>query len=108
MRPKVPKHGRIKEKYRPSPNATEKRYWAWLRERGCEVCHRETSIHHVTTNGFKRLPRNHLFVVGLCPEHHQGDKGIHTLGHFKFIEYYYIDLLEVAEENYQDYENTRC
>lgn len=103
MRPKVPKHGRIKEKYRPTPNAKEKRYHSWLRDRGCLICEREASIHHVTTEGKERIQRNHMLVTPLCPEHHQGSSGIHMLGHDKFTKKYDLNLFEVATESYQDW-----
>lgn len=108
MRPKAPKHGRIKEKYRPNPNAKEKKYHSWLRDRGCLICECEASIHHVTTKGKGRIQRNHLLVTPLCPAHHQGPDGIHMLGHDKFTELYNLDLFEVATKDYKEYELSTC
>jgi len=35
---KVKKHGRIKEKYNPKPNAAQKRYWNFVAKMGWLVC----------------------------------------------------------------------
>jgi len=77
---KVKKHGRIKEKYNPNPNAAQKRYWDFVAKMGCLVCGASPSIHHVISDGFKRLTKNHWHVTPLCHKHHQGDKGYHGLG----------------------------
>jgi hypothetical protein len=103
MRPKAPKHGRVKPKYKPTPNASEKKYHVFLREKGCEVCEREPSIHHIISDGFKRISKDHLLVTPLCPEHHQGDQGIHAIGHDAFTSLYGINLFDRAKENYQDW-----
>lgn len=104
MRDKVPKFGRIKEKYNPIPNAAQKRYHDHERDKGCLVCGRPPSIHHVTTkNGYNRLPRNHYRVTPLCHDHHQGNTGFHKLGHERFVEEHGIDLYEEALQNIEEY-----
>lgn len=104
MRDKVPHHGRIKEKYRKNPNAEEQRYWDHERDKGCLVCGRPPSIHHVTTkDGYNRLPRNHYRVTPLCYDHHQGNAGFHKLGHTRFIKEYGIDLYKEALQNITEY-----
>lgn len=97
MRDKVPTFGRIKPKWNPRPNAAETRYHVWAREGGCEVCKREASIHHVTSNGKGRQPRNHWHITPLCPYHHKdGKESIHQMGHDKFTKFHGIDLHERA------------
>lgn len=104
MRPKAPRHGRVKPKYKPTPDTEQKKYWAWLREFGCVVCGADASIHHVTTkDGYSRLTRNHLLVTPLCPLHHQHEEGIHTLGHEKFTAMHDINLWEEAHELWKQY-----
>lgn len=103
MSDKVPKFGRIKEKYNKYPNAAQKRYWEHRREFGCLVCQQPPSIHHVTTRGAGRMTKNHWLVSGLCPEHHQGPTGIHMLGHFPFIAMHHIDLFDEAISSLKEY-----
>lgn len=90
MRDKAPKHGRIKEKYNPKPNTAERRYHDWARGFGCLVCKRPASIHHVISDGFKRVSKNHWMINPLCPKHHQEKGGYHDLGHRKFEKKYGI------------------
>lgn len=96
--PKGQKVGRIKPKWRPTPNAKEKLFHSWLRALGCLVCNREPSIHHVTSDDSGRIPRDHYHCTPLCPDHHQGQYGIHMLGHKKFCEMYGIDLDNEGKE----------
>ena len=103
MIPKVKKHGRIKEKYNPDPNAAQRRYHDHERDKGCLVCGRPPSIHHVTTRGAGRMSKNHWLVSPLCPEHHQGPTGIHMLGHFPFIAMHHIDLFDEAINSLKEY-----
>ena len=97
--PKAPKHNRIKPKRNIAPNSAQKDYHDDIRLLGCLVCQKEACIHHVISDGFKRLIKDHWLVVPLCYEHHQGDKGYHGLGsHDKFVEMYGINLFEKAKE----------
>lgn len=99
MIPKAPKHNRIKPKYRKELNAAETRYQEWVRQFGCLVCGAEASIHHIISDGYKRLTKDHMLVTPLCPEHHQGTQGYHGLGSdTKFRETYGIDLHQRAIE----------
>ncbi len=92
-------HGRVKPKYNPRPNKAQREYHDHIRGLGCLVCGRPPSVHHITSDGYKRLTKDHWLVVPLCWEHHQGDKGYHGLGsHDKFVEMYKIDLFEKAKE----------
>jgi hypothetical protein len=105
MLPKAPKFGRIKPKYNPVPNAQEKAYREWVRSFGCLVCGSDAAIHHIISNGFIRISKNHWLIAPLCQNHHQGDKGYHGLGsHNKFVEMYDIDLYCKAQEFLIEYE----
>jgi hypothetical protein len=105
MRPKAPKHGRIKPKYKPTPNTKEKAYHAWVRSKGCLVCYNEPSIHHVISDGGKRLSKDHMLVTPLCWEHHQGDKGFHGLGsHDAFVDMYGLNLYDEAMRLFNEYQ----
>ncbi len=67
----------------------------------CLVCGARSTVHHVTSDGYKRISRSHLRVVPLCPRHHQIQHGpresVEALGHAGFTATYGIDLLAEAE-----------
>tara|TARA_R110000803_G_scaffold174446_2_gene237052 strand:- start:777 stop:1103 length:327 start_codon:yes stop_codon:yes gene_type:complete len=98
------KHGRIKPKWKPTPNTEEKAYHDWLRQLGCVVCQREPSIHHVISDGYKRLSKSHWHCTPLCYDHHQNQEGYHSIGHKQFVKQYDIDLHEKASELLLEYE----
>lgn len=71
---------------------------------GCILClhlgYRGTpcEIHHIRRFGGKR---DNAPVIGLCPEHHRGNSGVHGLGKKAFETRYGIDehtLLQLTEE----------
>jgi len=108
MIPKVPNHGRIKPKYRPRPNAEEKRYREHIRSIPCLVCGEQSTPHHIISDGYKKLSKNHWMLVPLCYDHHQGQDGYHHLFRLDnnglrigqarlFLEKYKIDLYEEAK-----------
>lgn len=61
----------------------EKQHYDRIARLGCILCLHlklgttECEIHHIRRYGGKRSLAP---VIGLCPEHHRGDTGIHTLG----------------------------
>ncbi len=65
-------HGRIKDKYRPEPNAAEKRHEARLREEVCFGCGDLSECTHHTRLEFagKRHRRDHRFQLPLCNQCH--------------------------------------
>jgi hypothetical protein len=91
----------LKAKRRPVP-AVEAAHIARVAEMGCLVCGSPATVHHVTSDGFKRLSRSHRRVVPLCPRHHQIQHGpresVEALGHAGFTATYGIDLLFAAEQ----------
>lgn len=69
---------------------------------GCILClckgHQGTpaEIHHIRRFGGKR---DNAPVIGLCPEHHRGNTGVHGLGHKGFEKHHGIseeDLLDLT------------
>ncbi len=81
------------------PTARQKRHMDRIREMFCITCGRfGVHAHHVVSDGFKRLSKNHERVVPLCPECHQyGPNAVHKIGHQTFSEIYGIDLMAEAE-----------
>jgi hypothetical protein len=65
---------------------TEKQHYEKVARLGCVLCrvlgYGETpcEIHHIRRAG----KRSNAPVVGLCPEHHRGNSGIHGLGRKAF------------------------
>ena len=82
----------------------EKELYRKIAELGCSLCrhlgHEGTpaEIHHIRRFGGKRA---NAPVIGLCPEHHRGNTGVHGLGAKGFEKHYQIgqeDLLEMTEK----------
>ena len=67
---------------------------------GCLVCGGLSTVHHVTSDGYKRITRSNYLVTPLCPVHHQIQHGpresVEALSHAGFTRAYGIDLLAVA------------
>lgn len=87
--------------YRPPHKPiTVKRYHNRIARMGCLVCGGPATIHHVTSDGFKRISRSHWLVVPLCPGHHQiqfSQLSVEAMGHARFCEYWNIDLHAEAQ-----------
>ena len=73
-------------------------------ELGCALCRYlqlgETpcELHHIRRGN---IPRTQAPVIGLCPEHHRGNTGIHGLGRKRFEREYAVteeELLAQTEE----------
>lgn len=96
-----PDHKRLKPKAR-DVNVVEKRHWARLIELGCCICGEAATIHHVTSDGLKRITRSHQRVIPLCPRHHQIQHGpresIEALGHEGFYRAYGVHPLMLADD----------
>ena len=75
-------------------NKEEKKHYAKIAQLGCSLCRHlgygETpcEIHHIRRFGGKR---ENAEVIGLCPEHHRGNTGVHGLGRKGFESRYGID-----------------
>jgi len=68
-----------KTKKNNAPTKAQRERWSRIIKLGCivEGCPHKPSIHHALTGAGGR--KNHDKVLPLCYDHHQGDKGIHTL-----------------------------
>ena len=84
-----------------APSAAEKRHMARVVFMPCLVCGSPSTVHHVTSDGYKRLTRSNWLVVPLCPTHHQIQHGpresVEALGHAGFTRVHDIDLLHRAK-----------
>jgi hypothetical protein len=75
-------------------NKEEKKLYENIARLGCSLCRHlgygETpcEIHHIRRFGGKR---KNAEVIGLCPEHHRGNTGVHGLGRKGFENRYGID-----------------
>ena len=81
----------------------EKEHYGKIARLGCILCkflgYGETpcEIHHIRRGG----KRSNAPVIGLCPEHHRGNSGVHGLGRKAFERIYNITedaLLETTNE----------
>lgn len=94
-------HKRIKPKT-TGKTAEEARYIEHVAGLGCLICGKPATVHHVTSDGFKRIARSHKLVVPLCPVHHLIQWGpkesVEALGHAGFKDRYGVDLYERARE----------
>jgi hypothetical protein len=81
------------------PTAADRRHMAKVAEMPCVACGRwPVSVHHVTSDGFKRLTKRHDRVVPLCPDCHQnGPHAVHKISHAVFNQLHGFDLLAIAE-----------
>jgi hypothetical protein len=87
--------------------ADEKRHLAKVAAMGCIVCSQVNGIHdtpahahHVRLNhGWGRS--GHMMTIPLCPEHHTGKTGVHSMGRDEFEHMYgysEIRLLEIVQD----------
>ena len=98
-------HERMARKPSAKPNAQERKHFERVAALGCVVdgCSNPANIHHVTSDGMKRIARSHTRVVNLCKNHHQdGPCAVHRVGHARFTETFGIDLLETAERLWEE------
>lgn len=83
---------------------------AYVAELPCLACgRRPVTLHHVTSDGYKRISRSHKRVVPLCAMHHLIQHGptvsVEALGHAGFKARWNIDLLAEAERIFDNYAN---
>lgn len=101
-------HGRIKPKVGAKATAEQKRYHEWVRAKGCLVTGGPATIHHVTSDGHKRISRSHWLVVPLRADLHQiiwdSKNSVEALGHAGFTEKYGVDLLAEARRLHAEWE----
>jgi len=106
MLPKKVNHGRMKPKRNVMPTSEETRYHDHIRSLRCLVplCGQPASLHHVISDGHKRITKDHWLVTPLCYEHHQGDTGYHGMGsHALFVQEYGVNLYDEAVRLKEEY-----
>lgn len=101
-------HKRMKPKVGAPPNAKERRFMAYVAELSCLACgRRPVTLHHVTSDGYKRIARSHKRIVPLCAMHHLIQHGptvsVEALGHAGFKMRWDVDLLVEAERIWEVY-----
>lgn len=78
----------------------EKKHYSAVAELGCSLCRHlgygetQPEIHHIRRAG----KRSNAPVIGLCPEHHRGNTGVHGLGRKAFERKYDITEEELLEQ----------
>ncbi len=88
-------------------NAAEKSHMGKVSAMGCIVClhcngihDTPAVVHHVRVkHGWGRS--SHFLTIPLCPEHHDGATGVHSMGRVEFEAmhgYSEIDLLAIVQE----------
>lgn len=97
-------------------NSNLKKHYKEIAELGCVLCwtlgykHTPCEIHHIRRYGMKR---DNAPVIGLCPEHHRGNTGVHGMGKKAFAVHHGVteeDLLEITTkllEAYHEIQNRR-
>lgn len=61
-------------------------------------------VHHVVSDGYSRITRNHKLVLPLCPaDHREGPNAVHRIGTPAFNELHGIDQLERAKRLWEEH-----
>jgi hypothetical protein len=83
-----------------SATAADKRHLAAVAAMPCILCQHigfdgtPAEVHHVRTrHGWGRS--SHLNTIPLCPEHHRGNSGVHSMGRSEFAEAYGVSEMEL-------------
>jgi len=93
----------IKRKSKPAKPKADRDHMARVAAMACIACKRAgpSTVHHVTSDGLKRISRSDQRVVPLCPPCHQIQWGprdsVEALGHRAFGEKWGINLLAEAD-----------
>lgn len=104
----------IKRKSRPRRSKAEQEHFDRVGEMDCIACGRAgpSTIHHVSSDRFKRIARSDRLVVPLCPQCHFVQWGpktsIEAIGHGAFCERVGVDLLAEALRLWGDTEKRLC
>lgn len=79
--------------------AAERRHHAKVAEMPCIACGRYgVNVHHVVSDGFKRLTKDHMRVIPLCPHcHTDGPFAVHKVSYDTFRNTFGVDQLAEAE-----------
>jgi hypothetical protein len=90
--------------------ADEKRYMAQVAALGCAICRllclgrTPAQVHHPRADVGMGQRASHFDTIPLCPYHHTGDGGFHTLGPERFFAEYGVTEHELTEQTRRDVE----
>lgn len=83
----------------------DKEHYGKIARLGCSLCRfvlgysgTPCEVHHIRRAG----KRDTSPVIGLCPEHHRGNSGIHGMGRKAFERYYQITEEELLEKSLKE------
>lgn len=106
------KRSPMKRKRSPSPSSAERAHMNRVAQKGCLVCGRPATVHHVTgwADRMGRFARSDKLVVPLCPMHHQAvhdplasdPVSVENLNHQGFFKKHGIDLKAEAERLWEE------
>lgn len=71
---------------------------------GCVLCRRlgygesPCELHHPRTGVGMAQRASNMDVIGLCPEHHRGNLGLHGMGRKAFEKFYGVTELDLLEQ----------
>lgn len=113
-------HERISGPRNPDPSAEQREFWKWLREeKGCIITGAKgdhpdprlrCTIHHITSDGYKRISRDHWLVLPLRADHHQAvwdaKNSIEAMNHAEFARHHHIDLIARSIELREEWQRT--
>lgn len=83
------------------PDSFERLHMGRVAEIGCILCQHlgygatPANVHHIREGAGMGQRSPHYLTVPLCPEHHQGASGVHTLGPSRFYMRYKLDELDL-------------
>ncbi len=86
------------------PTIAEREHMGRVAASGCILCRRlgygdtMPEIHHIRTRTGAGKRASHFDVIGLCPEHHRGQTGLHGMGRKAFERHYGVTELELLAE----------
>jgi hypothetical protein len=88
----------LRPKPRKRATQAERAHMERVAGMGCTICGGWAEVHHVVSDGFKRLSRDHRRVVPLCGNaHRNGRDAVHRIGHAAFNALHGVDLLATAD-----------
>jgi hypothetical protein len=64
----------------------------------CVICGEQVHVHHIREDQGIGKRAQHFLVAALCPEHHTGGQGFHTLGRRTFEMRFRMTELECMAE----------
>ena len=84
--------------------AAEHRHHDRVGQMPCIACGRwGVHVHHVVSNGYQRITRDHKLVLPLCPDcHTDGPYAVHKVSYDTFRDVMGVDQLPAAQALWDD------